>query len=90
MNWTDRLKKGMKDRSPPGPQKSGSGIKVVEAENDFPILRPDSIRIGSAHARECSGNRESLADLLGRFCAVVNNQSGVTKGVNSIRIEEKE
>jgi len=29
---------------------SGSGIDVVEAENDFPMQRIERIRVGSAHA----------------------------------------
>ena len=31
------------------PTASGSGIRVVESENDFPMQRIDRIRVGSAH-----------------------------------------
>lgn len=31
------------------PTSSGSGIRVVESENNFPMERIDRIRIGSAH-----------------------------------------
>lgn len=31
------------------PEESGSGVRVVDAENDFPFARVTSVRIGSAH-----------------------------------------
>ena len=55
MNWSDQFPKKGETTSSKGP--SGGGIKVVEAENDFPILHPNFIRIGSAHAVERSGDR---------------------------------
>lgn len=31
------------------PEENGSGVRVIDAENDFPFARVTSIRIGSAH-----------------------------------------
>jgi hypothetical protein len=87
MNWSDRVPKKGEGPSSKGP--SGGGIKVVEAENDFPIPNPNYIRIGSAHAVERSGNREALADLLGRFCEEFNSMPLSSNDTNTIRIEEK-
>lgn len=78
MSWADKAGKG-----------AGSNIKIVEEENDFPIAKPDYMRIGSAHAVERGGDREALNVLLKKFVDSINVSFGQTPENNAIKIEEK-
>ena len=43
------------------PEASESGIRVIDAENDFPFARVTSVRIGSAHVVVHDGQQELAA-----------------------------
>ena len=79
MSWTEKAGK-------PGGG-GGSGIKVVEEENDFPIAHPNYMRIGSAHAVERGSDRPALVALLEKFAGTINTSFGQTE--NTIQVEEK-
>lgn len=81
MSWAEKTGK-------PGAG-GGSGIKVVEEENDFPISKPDYMRIGSAHAVERNGDRKALENLLKKFADIIHTQFGQDPATNTIVIEEK-
>lgn len=81
MSWTEKAGK-------PGGG-GASGIKVVEEENDFPIAKPDYMRIGSAHAVERGSDREALVSLLQKYADAINLAFGQAKEHNVITVEEK-
>lgn len=68
---------------------AGSGVKIVEEENDFPIAKPNYMRIGSAHAVERGSDREALIALLQKFADTINTQFGQSAESNTIVVEEK-
>lgn len=78
MSWADKAGKG-----------AGSNIKIVEEENDFPIAKPNYMRIGSAHAVERGGDRDALTALLKKFADAINLQFGQKPENNTINLEEK-
>jgi len=67
----------------------GGGIKVVEEENDFPVAKPNYMRIGSAHAVERGSDRTALLALLEKFAGTINTSFGQAPESNTIHIEEK-
>jgi len=77
MSWTEREAKRQ------------SSIKVKEEENDFPIAKPNFMRIGAAHAVEHKNDRELLVRLLGKFVQDINGSFDPTATNNEIKIEEK-
>lgn len=83
MSWAEKAGKGG------GAAGGGSGIKIVEEENDFPIAKPAYMRIGSAHAVERGADREALTLLLKKFADAINLSFGQTVESNTIVIEEK-
>lgn len=77
MSWTEKA------------GKPASNIKIVEEENDFPIAKPNYMRIGSAHAVERGSDRDALTALLKKFADAINTQFGQSAETNTIQIEEK-
>lgn len=53
---------------------SGSNVKIVDAENDFPFERIEFIRIGSAHTVSSGERAAENADLLQRLAEFVMAQ----------------
>ena len=72
---------------PPG--SSGSGVKIVDAENNFPFQRIEFIRIGSAHTVS-SGERDTEnADLLQRLAEYVMAQFQPEALPTTVEVQEK-
>lgn len=80
MSWAEKTGK---------PGSGGSSIKIVEEENDFPIAKPNYMRIGSAHAVERGSDRPALVALLQKFADSINGGFGQAPETNTIDIEEK-
>jgi hypothetical protein len=68
---------------------AGGGVKIVEEENDFPIAKPNYMRIGSAHAVERGSDRAALEALLKKFADAINIEFGQSPESNTIVVEEK-
>ena len=69
-------------------QRQGT-IKVIEDENDFLIVKPSFMRIGSAIAVERKNDRALLVKLLGKFVHEINGVFDTTATNNNISVEEK-
>ena len=68
---------------------SGSGVKIVDAENDFPFERIEFIRIGSAHTVSTEERDAENADLLQRLAEFVMAQFQPEELPATVVVQEK-
>jgi hypothetical protein len=68
---------------------SGSGVKIVDAENHFPFERIDFIRVGSAHTVSAGERDAENADLLQRLAAFVMAQFQPEALPATVDVQEK-